>query len=271
MTVDINTVFEIKDKKYNVKRPGAKESRNAQMEYNRTFGEAIKSGAILRKKLEQYIIEQKIWSEDRAANFIELAKAIDEAEKKLASGDMKLKDAVKLAKKTREDRTEMQVMLAERSSVDSNTAEGQAENARFQRLLTECLVYKDSGESVFANVETLLNETDEEKLEVANKAFDILGQLLYKLDDKFEMNLPENKFLREWNFMDDKLRFLNEKGQLVDSLNRRINDDGALINDDGQLIDGKGDLIDAKGEFIPKEVKPFLDEDGNPLTPPRKL
>lgn len=268
---EIKTVFEVKGNSYRVNRPGAQQNKNAQMEYNRAFGEAIKSGAILRKKLEQYIIEQKIWTEEKAENFVTLAKAIDEAEKKLATGGMSLKDAVKLAKKTRDDRAEMQAMLVERSSVDSNTAEGQAENARFQRLLIDCLVYKDSGDAVFPNVEALLGEQDEEKLEIANKGFEILGQILYKLDDKFELNLPENKFLREWNLMDDKLRYLNDKGELVDSSGRRINEEGQLINEHGQLVDGKGDLIDEKGEFIPKEVKPFVDEDGNPLTPPRKL
>lgn len=268
---EIKTVFEIKGKEYRVNRPGAKENRNAQMEYNKAFGAAIQSGAILRKKLEQYIIEQKIWSEEKANNFINLAKSIDEAEKKLASGGISLKDATKLAKKTREERAEMQAMLMERTSVDSNTAEGQAESARFQRLLVDCLVYKDSGETVFTNVESLLGEQDEEKLEVANKGFDILSQILYKLDDKLELNLPENKFLREWNLMDDKLRYLNEKGQPVDAQGRRINDEGLLINDEGQLVDGKGDLIDEKGDFIPKEVKPFLSDDGEPLTPPRKL
>lgn len=268
---EIKNIFEVKNRQYQVKIPGAQQKRNAQMEYNKAFGVAIQSGAILRKKLEQYIIDQKIWSEEKATNFVNLAKSIDEAEKKLASGGMSLKEATKLAKKTREERAEMQAMLMERSSVDSNTAEGQAENARFQRLLVDCLVYKDSGDSVFTNVEQLIGEQDEEKLEVANKGFDILSQLLYKLDDKLELNLPENKFLREWNLMDDKLRYLNEKGQLVDSAGRLINEDGLLINEEGHLVDAKGDLIDEKGDYIPKEVKPFVDDDGKPLTPPRKL
>lgn len=270
MTTEIKTTFEYKGKEYLVKKPGSTENRLAQTEYSRVFAEAVQNKALLKKKLQQYMIEQKIWDESKTDRFFKLAGIISEAEIALTSGGISLDKAVEIAKQTKIDRAELQEMIAERSSIESSTAEGQAENARFQKLLTVCLVYKDNDVPVFNSVSALLDEQDEDKLDIASKGFDILGQIIYKLDDKFEANLVENKFLREWNLMDDKLRFLKD-GKLVDSMDRLIDENGRLINDKGQLIDGKGNLIDDEGQYIPKEVKPFLDKDGNPLTPPRKL
>lgn len=276
MTTESNivTVFKHGEREYQVKKPGASENRIAQTEYSKVFADSVLKGALLKKKLQQYMIDQKIWDEAKTERFFKLAEIIAESEKTLKKGGISLKQAVETAKQMKLDRAELQEMIAERSTIESSTAEGQAENARFQKLLTVCLVYKDgegSGNPVFNSVDELLNEQNEDRLEIAAKGFDILGQILYKLDDKFEANLPENKFLREWNLMDDKLRFLNEKGELVDFAGRRIDDQGRLINDDGKLVDAKGDLLNEDGEFVPVEVKPFLDESGNPLTPPRKL
>lgn len=279
MTKKPDTVFKVRleeDKpeseqiEYQVKEPGANEHKQALMEYNRAFGEAIKSGAVLRAKLHEYMQEQKIWSDDKAKKFTDVLTSINEQEKKIALGGMKLKEAVSLAKELRANRAKLQSFLSERGSADSSTAEGQAENARFQRLLVACLVYKKDNKSVFSNVEDLLNETDWHKVEVSTKAFDILGQLYYKIDDKYELNLPENKFLRQWNLMNDTLQYLNEKGEPVNEEGKRVNKDGHLINDNNELIDYKGNVIDSKGEFVSNSA-PFLDDDGNPLSPPRVL
>jgi hypothetical protein len=269
-TPEINQIFTYKDTEYQVKKPSSTENKLAQTEYSRVFAEAVQNGALLKKKLQAYMIDQKIWDEKKTDRFFKLADIIAEAELSLKSGGISLNKAVEIAKQMKLDRAELQEMIAERSTIESSTAEGQAENARFQKLLTVCLVYKEDGRVVFNTVDDLLNEQNEDRLEVAAKAFDILGQILYKLDDKFEANLPENKFLREWNFMDDKLRFI-KNGKLVDYHGRPIDDQGRLINEKGELVDGKGNLLNEEGEFIPKEVKPFLDEEGNPLTPPRKL
>lgn len=279
MTKKPETVFKVRleeknlnseEIEYQVKEPGANEHKQALMEYNRAFGEAIKSGAVLRAKLHEYMQEQKIWSDDKAKRFTEVLTSINEQEKKIGSGGMKLKDAVSLAKELRGHRAKLQAFLSERGSADSSTAEGQAENARFQRLLVACLVYKKDNKSVFTNVEDLLNETDWHKVEVSTKAFDILGQLYYKIDDKYEKNLPENKFLRQWNLMNDSLQYLNEKGEAVNEEGKRINKDGHLINDNNELIDYKGNVVDNNGELVTKPA-PFLDDDGNPITAPRVL
>jgi len=268
---DIKTDFKVNDIEYNVNKPTAREHRIAQLEYNKVFGEAIKSGAILRAKLNDYMREQNSWSEEKAKQVAELAEQITDSEDKIKRGGIKLSAAIDLAKQTRKNRELLQILLAAKTAAESNCAEGQAENARFNRLLTLCFVQRPDGVPVYKDVDALLNEGDQDRSEAAGKAFDILGKLLYRLDDKFEQKLPENVFLKQWNLIDDKLRYVNEKGQLIDEFNRRINEDGFLVNDDGDIVDVKGNKITQEGHLIVDDPKPFLDENGNPVSPPNKV
>lgn len=264
----IETEFKVGDVSYLVKKPTSKEQKLAQLEYNKAFGEAIKSGAVLRAKLNDYMREQNIWTPEREKMVVKLAADVTHGEDKIKKGGIKLSEAIKIAKDVRKSRELLQLALSQRAASESSTAEGQAENAKFQRLLVECLVYRDSGEKVYSNIDELLNEEDQTKIEVSNKAFDILGKIVYNLDDKYEHKLPENEFLKEWKLVDDKLRYINDKGQLIDDFNRRINEDGYLIDDNGNLIDASGNKIDENGELVVEVKQPFLDEDGNPVTPP---
>jgi hypothetical protein len=49
----------------------------------------------------------------------------------------------------------------------------------------------------------------------------------------WEKDLPENKFLVEFNFVNEDLELVNEDGHLVDS-------QGKLINKDGRYVDKEG-------------------------------
>lgn len=260
----MNKEFTESGKDYIVKKPMASENKEAMVAYNQAFGAAIKAGAVLRAKLNEYMREQKIWSDEKQTRFIELAKEVGEGEKKLEKGGFKFKDAVALAKDLRAKREELNDMLNERGTFDSSTAEGQAENAKFQKLLTLCLVYKEDGKPVFSSVDALLNESDETRLKVANRGFDLLGEIYYKLDNQHEHKLTENKFLKEFKLVDEKLRFINSEGQLIDEAGRRINELGQLVNEKGEAIDASGNLIDKDGNLIVERL-PFLDDEDKPI------
>lgn len=269
----INNVFTVNGVEYQVKNPGARENKIAQMEYNRAFNELIKNGTVLRAKLNEYMIEQGLWSDEKQKALVETAKLITELENQLEVGGIKLSKAVEIAKRLRSLRKIVQDYMVNKSQADSNTAEGQAENIMFQKLLTVCLVYKNDSKTVFPTLESLLeldSDNDKEKMEVATKGFDILANIRFKNDDDFESKLPENKFLKTWNLIDDKLRYINSEGKLVNEDGKLVDEKGRLINEDGHLINNEGKLINEEGDVIvpDTEKKPFLDEDGNPVTPP---
>ena len=244
-----------------VANPTAKDRNEAQLHYLKAFRRALENGAILRQKLEDYLRDQKIWDEEKETRYTEIVKEIASGEKKLASGGIKLSEAKEIAFNMRDCRNEFRVLVAERTSMDANTAEAQADNASFNYLVYSCTVDPNSGKRIFDSLDDYEENADEP---FAAKAAAALADKLYQLDPDYEKGLPENKFLVQYKFADDKLRLLNEDGNLVDTEGRLLNDDGRYVNEEGELIDVDGNLVNEQGDFV-SEFSPFLDDSGKPV------
>jgi hypothetical protein len=158
-------------------------------------------------------------------------------------------------------RFELRELLATRSALDANTAEGQAENARFNALVALCLVYDNSGERYYNTVDDYLEHAADEE---AFTAGTLLGEMMFNLDRDYEKKLPENEFLIQWGFVDDKLRLVNKEGHLVDSEGRLINEEGRYVDKDGNYVDKNGNPVGEDGTPV-VETQPFLDDEGNPV------
>jgi hypothetical protein len=110
--------------------------------------------------------------------------------------------------------------------------------------------------------------------------------MLYGLDPDYHSNLEENKFLREYNFVNDNDQFINNDGHPVDSEGRLIDEEGRYVayrskdaekaqdKDQRYFVNRAGEELvmvlnkDGEEEWVPKaksERKPFLDDDGNPV------
>ncbi len=247
--------------KLEVRRPSMEEQREGQKVYNRAFSDAVSSGALLRAKLEDFMRKQGMWDSDKQTEMEELGQKISNLEKSLLKGGIKLTQAKSNAIELRALRMEMRDLIAERTELDVHTAEGQADNARFNYWVSCCLVYNDNQKPVFKNTEDYVaKQNDPFAVEGASK----LASLLYNLSADYENGLTENKFLREFGFADDKNRLINKEGKLVDIEGRVIDEQGYLLNEEGQRVDFEGNLIDAKGNYA-IERQPFLDEDDAPI------
>lgn len=244
-----------------VRSPTLEDQREAQKVYNQAFTDAIKSKSVVRAKLDDLLEDQGLWNQEKQAKFTELQQQILDGEKRLAKGGFNLKEAKNLALEMKKTREEIRDLISVRTSLDNHSAEGQADNAKFNYLVSACVVYKDSNQKYFNNLEDYINKADDP---VALLGAQKLANMIYGLDNNFEKNLPENKFLQKYKFVDDKLRLINKDGKLVDSEGRLINDDGRFINDKGEFVDKFGNRVDSDGEYI-VETKPFLDDDGNPI------
>jgi len=102
---------------------------------------------------------------------------------------------------------------------------------------------------------------------------------MYGLDPNYEKNLEENKFLKEFKFVNDELRFINEDGHTVDSEGRLTNEEGRYIayeNDDDYKAKKNPYFVNRDGERVVEgkdgwvkesiaERKPFLDDEDNPI------
>lgn len=244
-----------------VKSPSLQDQREAQKVYNQAFTDAVKSKSVVRAKLEDLLKDQGLWDDDKQRRFETLQRELLDGEKKLAKGGFGLTDAKSLALRMKTVRDEIRSLVSVRTSLDNHSAEGQADNARFNYLVSACLVNNDTKQAYFANMEDYLNRSGEE---IAILGAQHLANMIYGLDNDYEHNLPENKFLKKYKFVDNNLRLIDKQGRFIDADGRLVDENGRYIDDKGNFVDKFGNLVDEDGEYI-VESKPFLDDDGNPV------
>ena len=256
-TADVDGV----EKEFEIKAVSLADQREAQKIYNQAFSDAVKSGSIVRARLDDLLKEQGLWDDNKQASFVALQKKIGENEKILSKGGISLKQAKNVAVNIKKLREEMRTLIAVKTELDSHTAEGQADNARFNFLVSACVVYKDTKQRYFKSYEDYMNRSSEL---VAILGAQKTAYIMYGLDSNFEKNLPENKFLIKYKLVNEQLEYVDSQGRLTDEEGRLIDENGRFINEQGQFVDRNGNLVDNSGEPV-VEFQPFTDDDGNPI------
>lgn len=244
-----------------VRSPTLQDQKEATKVYNLAFSEALKAKAVVRAKLDDLLTEQGLWDDGKQNKFSQLQTEILEGEKKLAKGGIPLAQAKEIALRMKQLREELRDLISVKTNLDTHTAEGQADNARFNYLVSACTVYSDTKQQYFKNYEDYNNRSSDI---VAILAAQQLAGMLYGLENDYESKLPENKFLKQYKFVDEKLRLINKDGKLVDGEGRLIDENGRFINEAGEFVDKNGNLVDQKGDYV-VEFSPFLDDEGQPV------
>lgn len=260
-TQNFDVTVDDKKVELTIQTPSMQDQREASKVYNQTFSDALKAKAVVRAKLDDLLVDQGLWDTDKQNEFNKLQSAILESERKLAKGGIPLSEAKTIALDIRLSREKMRDLISVKTNLDVHTAEGQADNARFNYLVSACTVYRDTKQKYFSSLDDYLNRSTEE---VSIKAAQTLANMLYGLDNDYESTLPENKFLKQYKFVDSKLRLINKEGRLIDSEGRLIDESGRFIDKDGNFVDKFGNPVDKDGEYIVESL-PFLDDDGKPI------
>jgi hypothetical protein len=260
-TKTFTSTIEDKEVTLCVRSPSIEDQKEATKVYNQAFTDALKSKAVVRARLDDLLVEQGLWDNSKQKQFDDLQASILENERRLAKGGIPLSEAKDVALEMRKTRDKVRDLISVKTSLDTHTAEGQADNARFNYLVSACTVYDSTKQRYFSSLEDYLNRSTDI---VALLAAQNLANMLYGLDNDYEGGLPENKFLKQYKFVDDKLRFINKEGKLVDFEGRLIDENSRYIDADGNFIDKFGNRVDKDGEYI-IESKPFLDDSGNPI------
>jgi len=239
-------------------KPNSSKIKQAQLAYNKAFRAALESGALLRQKLDSYMREQEIWDDKKEKEYEDFVNKLNETEKILSKGGIKLSEAKEAAIQMRMDRAAFRDLIGERTAMDGNTAEGQADNARFNHLVYLSIVDEKTGKPFFESVEDYEEKSSEP---YSAEAAAELARMMYDLDPNYDKNLPENQFLTDYGFANEELRLINKDGDFVDIEGRTVNEEGRLIDKEGNLIDKDGNPLDE--DFNYKiDTEPFLDEDG---------
>ncbi len=262
---DKEKVFSVDGVEYKVIRPTIEILTEANKLRRETFNQELEAGSLLRDQLEEELRKRELWNEDREANYHRLRAEIVDHEYALAKGGIRLQDAKSIALMMKNKRAEMVSLLSARTDLDANTCEGKADAIRFNYLFANCLVYSDSGEKYFPNGlgDYLLRQEDPVALVGATEFFYLISNT-DQVDDK----LPENKFLKQFNFVNEKYQLVDKSGKLIDHDGRHIDEEGNYIkwiNDkDFIFVDVNGRELDDNGDFK-VEFSPFLDDDGKPV------
>ena len=260
-----STIFTVNidgnDKEFEIKATNLHDQREAQKIYNQAFSDAVKSGSIVRARLDDLLKEQGLWDEKKEVQFVTIQKQIADKDKALSKGGISLKQAKGMALEIKTLRDELRELISVKTNLDTHTAEGQADKARFNYLVSVCVVYNDTKKPYFKSYDDYLNRsTDPVALLGAQK----LASLMYGLDSDYEKKLPENKFLLKYKLVNDNLELIDDKGRLVDADGRLVDKFGRYINEEGKFVDKDGNLVDDSGEYI-VDFQPFLDDNGNPI------
>jgi hypothetical protein len=250
-----------KDVELAVNSPSLQDQREATKVYNTAFSDAIKAKAVVRAKLDDLLVEQGLWDDKKQMEFSSLQSEILDGEKKLAKGGISLKDARKIAIDMRVLRSKLRDLISVKTSLDTHTAEGQADNARFNYLVSSCTVYNDLNKRFFSSYDDYLNRSSDLPSVLAAQN---LAEMIYGLENNYEEKLPENKFLKQYKFVDNQLRLVNKEGKLVDTEGRLIDEFGRFVNDKGGLVDKDGNPLNEDGNYN-LQFAPFLDDNGNPV------
>lgn len=207
--------------------------------FNQTWSKSLKDGLLLREAIEPYLKEQGLWDDEKEAQLQDFVKQISALEKKLSAGKMKKSEGREISLKLWDLRNEMRDLISRKTLIENNSVQSQAENARFNYLVSTCTVYNETGDKVFSSLEDYL-EQDEEWAFAAGSQ---MSNLLYNLDPDYEKNLPENKFLKKFGYVNEDLSLVDEQG-------RTVTRDGKLVDADGYYVNQEGERVTVNGEKI---------------------
>lgn len=255
--------FTVDGKEYYVMRPTTDSYMNADKVRSKVFTQALQDGTLLRKQLDQELKSRKVWTSQMEAEYETLKKTIIDIEYTLTAGGISLSKAKDLALEAKDSRNRMVELLSSKTSLDSATCEGKADNAHFKALVAAC-TYGVDDKLVYNSYEDYLVAEDGLLAETAATEFYYLTSSARSSED----DLPEMKFLK-------KFKFVNDKNELVDKEGRRVDRDGRHLDENGNYIrwitDTEFVFVDMEGRELDEnkdfkvEFSPFLDEDGSPI------
>lgn len=168
---------------------------------------------MMRSQLEDFLKDVGVYSEDELDAIMQFNKEIGELEKKIKDGgDIDGGKAAAVRLKT--VRINLLMLISRKFEYDKYTIEHNVENAKFDYLITKCILDEDK-KPVFKNVEDY--KDNEELREDLMPLIKELGELTSPFDSQFEQKLPENQFLKKYDFCDDNFNLKEEQSEEKDS------------------------------------------------------
>lgn len=239
-----------------VVKPNNQVIAKADMIRAKRWNDCIQDGIITKKELSVLMEKRGIWNKKKSEEEGDITQQIQGLERNLYRGTNgkkpKVSEGKTIALQMKELRNELRNLIGERLALEENTAESLSDNARFDYFVAMCTFYKDTKQKVYNDLEDYSQRSSDE---VAFTAASMLGDILYNLDASFEQNLPENKWLKSFELINDNLGLVNDSGELTDSTGRRINDEGHYLDGEGNRVDIDGIPLQDNGSYVMVEYE----------------
>ena len=255
MKKELEVKFADKDKapvKIYVEKPNNEVVKGADRYRAKAWNECILDGIVTKKELSTLMKKRGIWSDKKEDEQEAISKEINQLEQKLylecGKRNSKKAEGKEIAIQIRRKRNELRQLISEKMGLEENTAEALADNSRFDYIVAHC-TFHANGEKVYKDIDDYNSKSADE---VAYTAASALAEMMYSIDSDFEKNLPENKWLKNRELVNDDLALVDDKGRRVDLEGRLINDEGYYIDEDGNRIDKEGNPLSEDGFY--KEV-----------------
>ena len=222
-----------------ITKPTNKQMLEAERVYKGSFRKALEEGAMLRKKLGNYMTEQKIWTDEQEEEYNKVIKEINLLDYQLNKGKnldgdkLKLSRAKEIALELQDKRVEFRDLIGQRQELDHMTAEGQADTERFSYLVYLCTKDFLTQKPYYSSFEDYQNKGNEQEAIHAAKT---VGEIVYEIDEDYENTLTENKFLKRFNFANKKNQLIDKEGNRVDRDGNKVDEEGYILNKDGKRV-----------------------------------
>ncbi len=222
-----------------ITKPTNKQMLEAERVYKGAFRKALEEGAMLRKKLGNYMTEQKIWTDEQEEEYNKVIKEINLLDYQLNKGKnldgekLKLSRAKEIALELQDKRVEFRDLIGQRQELDHMTAEGQADTERFSYLVYLCTKDFLTQKLYYSSYEDYQNKGNEQEAIDAAKT---VGEIVYEIDEDYENTLTENKFLKRFNFANKKNQLIDKDGNRVDRDGNKVDEEGFILNKDGKRV-----------------------------------
>lgn len=193
-------------KKFKIVKPNMNQGNKADLIYKKHFNEAIREGLPTTAQLKDSLSSIEFFNKTNKAIVdidIELSALLEQLEN-LKDED---KDkGLELSSKIKEMRARRFIEVFKIHTVYDNTAENYAEAIRNQFYAAE-LLRDEAGKKVFTSFEDF---KENQSNEVAQDAIINVMMFMARLEDNYQMEYPENKWLV-------KNKIMNEEGDIIDS------------------------------------------------------
>lgn len=241
-----------KDVALAVRRPFNDELQEADRIAAAKIAEIIrdkKRDLLLRRELDDYLRSKGIWTQEDEDKIERLQREIKDKLVELKKGGISIMTARAIALEITQKRIDIVGAWQKRQTFDNMTIESIANQDREEYLFFCTIVYSESGERYWNDLEAMRADKGSEVFKAARLAFD---KMFYGYDEQIEKTLPENIWLKKYGFVNDDMELIDRKT-------------GEYVDKNGKLLQKKNEIIQQLEaiQTIVQPEEPFIDDETN--------